>query len=189
MERSGHDWVKVHLITGVKTNVVTAVEIGDRNAGDCPQFKPLIEATSLNFTIREVFADKAYLSVDNLELVESLGGTAFIPFKSNNIAGEAGSVWEKMYLYFNLHREEFLSHYHKRSNVESTFSMIKAKFGDSVRSRTDTAMVNESLCKILCHNICCLIRVQCELGIEPVFWNDDAESEENPAILPMTRFV
>ena len=34
--------------------------------------------------------------------------------------------------------------YHKRSNVESTFSMIKAKFRDHVRSKTPVAMVNES---------------------------------------------
>lgn len=117
VERSGHDWVKVHLMTGTKTNIVTAVEIGDRNAGDCPQFKPLIEATARNFTIKEVPADKAYLSSENLELVESLGGTAFIPFKSNSIPGEAGSLWEGMYHYFNFRREEFLAHYHKRSNV------------------------------------------------------------------------
>jgi transposase len=189
VERSGHDWVKVHLMTGVKTNVVTAVEIGDRNAGDCPQFKPLLEATARNFAIHEVSADKAYLSGENLELVESLGATAFIPFKSNSLPGEAGSVWEKMYLYFNLRREEFLDHYHRRSNVESTFSMIKAKFGDSVRSRTDVAMVNESLCKILCHNICCLIQAQCELGIEPDFWKDEPDSDEPPMVLPMKRFV
>jgi hypothetical protein len=30
---------------------------------------------------------------------------------------------------------------------ESTFSMIKAKFGDYLRSKTDAAMVNEVLCK------------------------------------------
>lgn len=44
-------------------------------------------------------------------------------------------------------RDEFLAHYHKRSNVESTFSMIKRKFGDFLRSKTDTAMVNEALAK------------------------------------------
>jgi transposase len=191
VERSGHDWVKVHLMTGTKTNVVTAVEIADRNAGDCPQFKAMIEATAQNFRIEEVSADKAYLSFENLELVHSLGGMAYIPFKSNNVPGNAGTVWEKMYHYFNLRRDEFLSHYHQRSNVESTFSMIKAKFGDNVRSRTDAAMVNEALCKILCHNICCLIQAHCELGIEPVFWQDEAEEEtaDAPAILPMIRFV
>jgi len=187
VERSGHDWVKVHLICGVKTNVVTAVEIADRNAADCPQFKPLLEATAKNFNVKEVPADKAYLSRENLELVESLGATAFIPFKANNVPGEAGSLWERMYHYFNFRRDEFLPHYHQRSNVESTFSMIKAKFGDHVRSRTDDAMVNEVLCKILCHNICCLIQAHCELGIEPVFWQDVKEATEAPMILPMVR--
>lgn len=43
--------------------------------------------------------------------------------------------------------------------------MMKAKFGDSVRSKTDVAMRNE----VLCHNICCLISAIHELGIVPVF--------------------
>ena len=68
---------------------------------------------------------------------------------------------------------EYLKHYHKRSNVESTFSMIKAKFGDSLRSKTDTAIANEALAKVLCHNVCCLIQSHHELGIEPVFWEDE----------------
>src|SRR5204862_5939948 len=52
----------------------------------------------------------------------------------------------------DLERETFLTHYHKRSNAESTFSMMKRKFGDSLRSRTDTAMINEALCKVLCQD-------------------------------------
>ena len=81
-----------------------------------------------------------------------------------------GGLWEKMFHFYNLHRDEFLRHYHKRSNVESTFSMIKAKFGDHIRSRTDDAMRNEALAKILCHNICCVIQSMYELGIQPTFW-------------------
>ena len=48
--------------------------------------------------------------------------------------------------------------------------MMKAKFGDSLRSKTDTAMVNEALCKVLCHNVVCLIQSMFELGIEATFW-------------------
>jgi hypothetical protein len=47
--------------------------------------------------------------------------------------------------------------------------MIKAKFGDCVRSKTTVAMKNEALCKILCHNICYLIQAMHELGIRPSF--------------------
>jgi transposase len=186
--RSGKDWVKAHAICGVKTNVVTAVEIGDREAGDSPMFKPLVEATAAaGFTVKEVPADKAYLSHDNLGLVESLGGTAYVPFKSNSQPGEPESLWGRMYHYFQFRREEFLRHYHQRSNAESTFSMIKAKFRDHVRSKTDVAMKNEVLCKFLCHNICCLIQAQCELGIEPVFWGERSVGEEAPVILSMVR--
>ena len=74
-----------------------------------------------------------------------------------------------MYHYYNFRRDEFLTHYHKRSNVESTFNMIKAKFCDHVRSKTDVAMTNGVLCKVLCHNICCLIQSMYELEIEPTF--------------------
>ena len=74
-----------------------------------------------------------------------------------------------MYHYFQYRRDEFLSHYHKRSNVETTFHMIKAKFGDSLRSKSETAMVNEALCKILCHNLVVLIHEMFELGIDPTF--------------------
>jgi transposase len=185
VERSGHDWVKAHVMCGVQTNIVTAVEIADRHAADAPQFKPLIETTGANFTVKEVPADKAYLAHENLELVEKLGGTAFVPFKSNSIAGEAGSLWERLFFYYNFRREEFLQHYHQRSNAESTFSMVKAKFRDHVRSKTDTAMKNEVLCKFLCHNIVVVHQSQIELGIEPLFWKD--EPAEGPDVLPLDR--
>ena len=82
---------------------------------------------------------------------------------------DKGGLWAKLFHYFNLNRDEFLSRYHQRSNVESTFSMAKAKFGDSVRSKTDIAMTNEVLAKFVCHNICCLISAMYELGISPTF--------------------
>ena len=75
-----------------------------------------------------------------------------------------------MWHFYNFNREAFLQHYHKRSNVETTFSMIKAKFGSSVKAKSPTAQVNEVLCKVLCHNICVLIQSIYELGLEPTFW-------------------
>jgi hypothetical protein len=62
---------------------------------------------------------------------------------------------------------DFLRHYHQRSNIESAFSMVKRKYGDAVRSKTDVSMANEVLCKLVCHNLCVLIAEMYELGIDP----------------------
>jgi transposase len=175
--RSGHDWVKVHVMTGVKTNVVTAVEIRGRSANDAPILPGLVKSTAEHFKIREVSADKGYSSVENTEAIFQVGATPYISFKAS-ATGAAGGLWEKMYHFFQYRREEFLQHYHKRSNVESTFSMVKAKFRDHVRAKSDVAMVNEALCKFICHNICCVIMAQCELGIEAEFWQNEPKGEQ-----------
>jgi len=182
VERKKHVWVKCHLCCGVTTNVVTSAEISD--AGDAPMLPPLVKDTAQTFAVKEVSADKAYLSADNLETVDGLGATPFIVFKRNSVANKSGALWEKMYHYFSFRHDDFMSHYHKRSNAESTFSMIKRKHGDHVRSKTDVAMMNEVLCKILCHNICCVIQSMYELNVEPTFWADAA-----PATLPMPAAV
>lgn len=165
-----HDWVKCHIMCGVKTNIVTAVEIRDRDASDTKLLPDLVNTTAQNFTLKEVSADRGYGSVSNVEAIAAVGATPYIAFKSIH-TGRSGGLWGKMYGYFMYKRDEFLTHYHKRSNVESTFSMMKRKFGDSLRSKTDVAMVNETLCKVLCHNIVVLIHEMHELGIEPTFRN------------------
>lgn len=169
------DWVKVHLMCGVKTNVVTAVQISDRYANDSPFFKQLVDATAKNFVMQEVSADKAYLSVANLQTVVDHAAMPYIPFKSNSAPTRPtkNTLWKTMYHYFSFNQARFLQQYHKRSNVETTFHMIKSKFGDSLRSKTKTAQINEALCKVLCHNICCLIQSIFELNIKPEFWAEE----------------
>jgi hypothetical protein len=71
--------------------------------------------------------------------------------------------------YFRFRKDEFLEHYHQRSNAETTMMMIKAKHRDGLRSKTEVAGKNEVLCKILCHNLCVNIMAMYELGIQPVF--------------------
>lgn len=170
-------WVKTHIASGVKTNVVTAVRILDKDAHDSPQFVPLVKETKRHFEIGEVSADKAYVSLENFEAVAECGGRAFIAFKANN-TGAAGGHLEKAFHFFRFNQDEYMAHYHKRSNVESTFSAIKRKFGADVVSKTPTAMVNEVLCKIIGHNLTCLIQEQESLGIVPVFWKDEDECRQ-----------
>jgi transposase len=163
------EWFKAHLVCGVRTKIVTSVDISGSMVHDTYFLPMLMKQTAENFEVREVAADKAYLSHTNTETIERLGGVPFIPFKSRNVEPKTDSAWARMYHLFHYRREEFMEHYHKRSSIESVFSTIKAKFGNSVRSKSEMGQVNEVLCKVLCHNICVLIRAMHELGIEPIF--------------------
>lgn len=166
-ERRKAEWVKVHICVGTKTNIVTAVAIGNEHDGQ--HFPGLLEETAKTFKIGDMTADKAYLSHFNVDLVNEFGGTPFIPMKVNSVEKKGSETWRKMFHQFALKREEFLARYHQRSNVESAFSMMKRKFSDGLRSRTEKALINESLAKILCHNLSCLVHEMYELGICPEF--------------------
>ena len=58
---------------------------------------------------------------------------------------------------------------------------VMRKFGDTVRSKTDTTIKNEVLAKILCHNVVVVIHEMHELGIDPTFGGETRR--ESPAVL------
>lgn len=160
-------FVKTHAICGTLTHVVTDLIVSDR--GDATQLSALVDGTGKRFDIREVSADKAYSSKKNLEAIDAAGAVPYIPFREGT-TGKGPALWCQMYHYFQYKRADFLSHYHARSNVETVFSMVKGKFGGSVKSKNPTAQTNEVYCKFLGHNICVLIASIYELGIAPEFW-------------------
>lgn len=162
---------KAHITCGVKTNIITAVNITKGYNADSPQFKDLILETDRIYDIKEVSADKAYSSRDNLHTVSQLGGIAYIPFKKHTTGKRRGKslLWGRMYRYFIEHQEEFMEHYHKRSNSETVFHMLKTKFSKHLRSKDETGQANEILAKCLAHNICVLIQEMFELEINVDF--------------------
>jgi transposase len=129
------EWFKCHMVCGVKTKVITAVDISGWQVHDSYFFDPLVRSTAKHFEISELAADKAYLGRRNMETVEALGGTPYIMFKKYTVEPKDDSIWAKMYRLFMYNREAFMWHYHKRSNAESAFSMMKGK-KEQERGRT-----------------------------------------------------
>ncbi len=166
---------KAHVTCGVKTNIITSLQVTDGNVNDSKMFESLVKETAENWNVKEVSADKAYSSRANMDLVNSLGAMPFIPFKKNATGKSGGSpTWAKMYKMFAENYLEFAEHYHKRSNVESCFSMIKRKFGDACRCKSPRSQNNEIRCKVLAHNLVVLIHEIFELKVE-VDFNDIAK--------------
>ncbi len=188
-QMSRSQWVKAHVMIGTTTNVVTSVEVTGRHSNDSPQLPGLLGTTAKRFEVKTVSADRAYIGHANLEAIDAVGAFPLIPFKSNqrNRGGayyrkdgtkrnsaESRALWARAFDFFTYNREEFLKNYHKRSNVETTFHMIKAKFGTRVRAKTPTAQVNEVLAKVLCHNLCCLVSAFYELGVDATFSHSES---------------
>ena len=192
-EMSMQEWVKAHAMSGITTNVVTAVVVTPGHDADAPQLPDLLKTTASGFDVREVSADKAYLSKRNLRAIHDAGAAPYIPFKVNSVGGQPGdrdydSLWDKLYHYYCLNAEIYMEHYHKRSNVESTFSMVKGKFNGSVLTKLHEAQVNEVLAKFLCHNICVVIQSVYELGktgIIPGFHPQTFEANGHSGAAPL----
>lgn len=172
-------FLKVHAMIGTKTNVITAVAVTDEHTADSPMLAPLVTETAEHFNIERVSADKAYSSAFNLALIESIGAQPLVPFKINAVESKKSATWNRMFHYFQFQRDEFLARYHRRSNVESTFSALKRKFGDTIRSKSPVAQRNEALLKILCHNLVCLLHEITESGATAMF----------PALAPVAQKV
>ena len=151
-------WVKLHACIGTKTNIVASVEVSKEDgegAGDCPHLPVLVQATANGgFTVQEVSADKAYSSRDNLDAINALGAKSYIPFKDGSTGKAKGSLfWSKMFHYFQFNQTEFMEHYHKRPNIEATFSAIKRKLGERLKSKNEVSRTNELLAKIVAYNL------------------------------------
>ena len=169
-----HEYLKAHILCGTKTNVICSAKITEGDGADSPQLSPLVQNTNESgFNVVELSADKAYNSINNFNTIREAGGFPYIPYRKGTAqtcrSGNRGKFWRRMYHYFQANQEEFSEHYHKRSNVETTFFMIKSKLGDCLKSKNFTAQKNELLCKLLAHNIIVLISEIYELGIAPQF--------------------
>jgi transposase len=72
---------------------------------------------------------------------------------------------------FRADEEEYRHHYHQRSLVETGNSMLKTRFGHWLRSRVRNAQYAESMLRVICHNVACLVHAVKEFQIEPKYWS------------------
>ena len=177
------EWIKAHFVCGNISKIVMGVQITGwegAGTGDNSQFVPLMERAAKYFDFDAVAADKAYSAKNNFKLMELANKDLYVPFKSNAVQPDFGdtSGWARMYHMFRYRKEDFYSHYHQRSKVETAVHMIKSKFGDAIRSKATVAQINEVLAKVLCHNIVEIHKASVMMGLDPVM--DAVLPEQRP---------
>lgn len=152
------NFIKGHICIGTRTNIICSAEVTHAYGSDVKNAPELLENLK-EFNPTEVTADKAYGSHRVFQIIESLGAMPFIPFKENASDNKkAPEIWKRMFRYFENNKDKFMDVYHKRSNVETTFAMIKTRLGEFLKSKNHEAQRNELMMKFVVHNICCLIQ-------------------------------
>ena len=186
--RTGATYVKAHIITGVYSHIITAASASVQQIGDITAFPSLLDETrGAGFVIDEIASDGAYLSEAHLEWLDALGIDQYTPFRSNSRFHHDNSVWDIYLAFFLLHKDLFDEHYHRRSQAESTFSMVKAKYGPSVRGKQPASQANGVLVKFLANNVYVLIRAIYELGMAIEFTK--IASAQKSLILPKNSAI
>jgi len=157
---------KLHAVVGTTTNIFLSADVTLKTVADVTMLPSVVADHPRHFAMEDFVADKAYSSRAALDFLHELGLNPFIPFKRGSSSTPKGSrIWQEMFHFARESPEEFERRYHQRSNVETTFHMLKMRFGDYLMTKTFVANQNEIKVRVLCHNLCVLIQEAAERGI------------------------
>lgn len=164
------DHLTIHVTTGVKSNIVSALNVEVRSGNDNNIFREHVDKTNNNFTINEWSGDGRYWCKENCRKINEIGGKPYFKVWKNWSGKSRGCMpWKLMNLESKNNPEEYEKHYHKRSNVESTNMSKKMLHGEKVYSKIKSARINEETLRWINHNINVLNRAKHEWNITPKF--------------------
>ena len=163
------DHITVHASMGIKSTIVTALDIEIKQGKDNKIFREHVDKTSENFKIDEWSGDGMYWAKLNCDKVAEKGGKSYFKCKTGKTAWngkqDGHPAWKEMNLQSKENKEEYDKHYHKRSKLESGNHSKKALHGDKVYSKLKSARINEETLRWINHNINVLNRAKHEWNI------------------------
>lgn len=162
------DHINVHITTGCELHSVTSVDVLVEKGKDNIIFRKHVKALEKEgYDMNIHSGDGAYLSRENCTAVEEAGGKPRFHLKKGLTKKPKGHpAWKKMLNYAEENPQQYEDEYHVRSNVESTNSAKKQKFGDKVSCKNDTAKEQECHLTWCCYNFTVLSRAYYELDID-----------------------
>jgi transposase len=167
------DHLTVHTSVGVKSKTVAAINVEMKKGKDNIILRKHVDKVSENFMINEWSGDGAYWAKENCRKVSEKGGKPYFRGKTGKTAwnGKQSGIpaWGNMNQEYLDNPEDYDTHYHKRSNVETGNQMKKMLFGDKAYCKLSSSRRNEEILKWINHNINVLNRAKHEWSITPEF--------------------
>jgi len=149
-------YVKLHILADKKTGKIKGFRITSEKTGDTKKFVPMVREVSKKRRVAKAYADAAYDSRSNFNLLDEIGAEPAIKLRKNASLKLMGSRArrEEVMLLDALGYEGWKSvkDYGKRWLVEITFSAFKRVLGETLRARRFLSQKAEASLKVMLYN-------------------------------------
>ncbi len=149
-------FVKLHIVADRKTGKIVGFRVTSEKTGDTKKFVPMVREVARKRKVAKAYADSAYDSRSNFNLLREIGAEPAIKLRKN--ASEKAK-WsplrkEEAMLTHRVGYEEWkrLKDYGKRWMAEIVFSAFKRVLGDTLMARGFLAQKAEVALKVMLYN-------------------------------------
>lgn len=165
-------WEKIHIAIDRETRRIINIIVTENDVGDITEFIPLLKPIEERNRVTTVITDGAYGSENNFKHCDDKAISTLIPVHVNSINGkhkkrrieeQLGLDCKRGSTRLNRHITEEMkqknqdmwkkkSGYHRRSMVETVFSVFKGTFGEYTFSKRKDMKEKELLLKTVVYN-------------------------------------
>jgi len=180
-EKEKRMYRKLHLAVGTKSLVIASATVTKQEGigtGDTSQFPELVKKAAINFKVKEILCDGAYLSEKNFDIAEEVGAELYTKFRKDSKGRGHGKAWKQMYWLRQKEPQKFLRKYHQRSLSETGFMVLKSKFNSYLMTKKWESNINEILAICVVYNICRLNAMHHELIKEDTFLTNAQQTQK-----------
>jgi len=141
-------FLKTSISVDTRQQIVTGLKISQHPVHDVPHAEKLLRQCHRTRKSDLYVMDKGYDSENIHELIrDTLHSWSLIPVRTRKRKRISGYYRKKLSQLFNLEA------YHQRNKVETAFSVLKRKYGESLKARKYRLQVKEIKMKVILYNL------------------------------------
>ena len=147
------EYDKAHYMVGVRSLVIPYTRVTRGTWSDLPEFEPLVRKTLPGSNVKQVLADKGYVSNENYEVATEYGATPYIMPKDNAVFHpHPSNQYQKTVHYATKCPKRFMDVYRYRVKVECAIHSKKSNFEEVKRGKTPSSRRNQEMLQDIVHN-------------------------------------
>jgi transposase len=161
-------FLKTSVSVDTNQQIITGLKISQHPVHDSIHAKTLLKQCHRTRPSDLYVMDKAYDSEEIHELVwDTLNACSLIPVRNRKRKRISGYYRRRIALSFDNQK------YHQRNKVETVFSVLKRKFGESLKARQYRQQIKEIKIKVILYNLSKMISSLCSLFFIEEFYRAD----------------